>query len=83
MAVPCLTDEGAGVSEGPDLGVRQAGEQCQQGGEEVLVVQKAVLAGAHQHLHKLTHASPELTPLWARGAQGVVHRVLCWGEQEI
>ena len=33
-----LTKQSAGVSEGSDLGVRQPGEQGQQGGEEVLIV---------------------------------------------
>lgn len=33
-----LTKQGTGVSEGSDLGVRQAGQQGQQGGEEVLVI---------------------------------------------
>lgn len=33
-----LTKQGTGVSEGSDLGVRQAGQQGQQGREEVLVI---------------------------------------------
>lgn len=39
-----LTKQGAGVSEGPDLGVRQASEQRKQRREEVLVVNETVLA---------------------------------------
>ena len=64
------------MPEGADLGVREAGEQVQQGAEEVVVVQEAVLAGEHQHLHQLTQSSPEALPLGPQGAQRVVDRLL-------
>lgn len=66
------TEQGAGVSEGSDLGVRQAGEQGQQRGEEELVINDAVLTGAHQNLDKLTQARFETLHLGARDGQRVV-----------
>lgn len=41
-----LTKQGAGVSEGSDLGVREASEQGQQGGEEVFIINEAIPTGA-------------------------------------
>lgn len=37
-----LTEQGAGVSEGPDLGVRQASEQRKQRREDVLIVNETI-----------------------------------------
>lgn len=53
------TQQSAGVSEGSDLGVRQTGEQSQQGGEEVFVVYQAVPTGANQNPNELTQAGFE------------------------
>lgn len=39
-----LTNQGAGVSEGPDLGVGQASEQRQQRREEVFIINEAIPA---------------------------------------
>ena len=68
-----LTEQGAGVSEGSDLRVGQAGEQSQQGGEQVLVKNKAVPTGAHQNPSKLTQAGFETPHLRAWSTQRVVH----------
>lgn len=71
-----LTEQGAGVSEGSDLRVRQASEQRQQGGEEELVINQAILTRPHQDLSKLAQARFETPQLGARGAQRVVCRIL-------
>lgn len=71
-----LTKKGAGVSEGPDLWVRQAGEHGQQGREEELVINKAVLTGTHQNMGKLAQGSFKTPHVWARGAQRIAHWVL-------
>lgn len=42
------------MSEGSDLRVRQAGEQGQQGREEVFIINEAILTGTHQNLSKFT-----------------------------
>lgn len=68
-----LTKQGTGVSEGSDLGVRHAGEQSQQGGEEVLIKNEAIPTGAHQNPSKLAQAGFESPQLGAWGAQRVVH----------
>lgn len=68
-----LTKQGTGVSEGSDLGVRQAGEQGQQGGEEVFVINEAIPTGAHQNPNKLAQAGFETLKLGAWSAQRVVH----------
>lgn len=64
------------MSEGSDLGVRQPGEQGQQGGEEVLIINETVPTGAHQNLSKLTQASFEALQLRTWCAQRVIHRIL-------
>ena len=69
------------MSESSDLGVRHAGEQRQQRGEEVLVINQAVLTGAHQNPGELAQAGSETPQLRAGGAQRVVHCVL-WGRRE-
>lgn len=68
-----LTKQGAGMSEASDLGVRQAGEQGQQGGEEVFIINEAIPTGAHQNLSKLAQAGFETLQLGAWSAQRVVH----------
>lgn len=67
-----LTKQRTCVPEGSDLGVGQAGEQGQQGGEEVLVINDAVLTGAHQNLNELTQAGFEALHHGARDGQRVV-----------
>lgn len=74
-----LTKQGAGVSEGSDLWVREAGEQHQQRGEEELVIDEAVLTGGHQNSGKLTEASPEVFQLVAWRGERVAGRVLGGG----
>lgn len=71
-----LTKQGAGVSEGSDLGVRQPSEHGQQGGEEVLVINETIPTGAHQNPSKLAQAGFETLQLRAWSAQRVVHRIL-------
>ncbi len=63
-----LTKQGTGVSEGSDLGVRQAGEQGQQRGEEVLIINEAISTGAHQNPSKLAQAGFETLQLGAWSA---------------
>lgn len=70
------------MPEGPDLGVREADEQVQQGAEEVVVVQEAVLAGGHQDPHQLKQTHPKALPLGPRGAQRVVGRLLAHEEDD-
>lgn len=77
-----LTKQGTGVSEGSDLGVRQTSEQGQQGGEKVLVIDEAILTGAHKNPSKLEQASFETLQLGAWGAQRVVHGVLEDGRKQ-
>lgn len=74
--IDVLTKKGTGVSEGSDLGVRQTGEQGQQGGEEVLVINEAIPTGAHQNPSKLAEAGFEMLQLGAWTAQRVVHWIL-------
>ncbi len=68
-----LTKQGAGVSEGSDLGVRQTGEKSQQGREEELVINDAILTGVHKNPNKLAQACLKTLQLGARGAQRVAH----------
>lgn len=67
-----LTKQRAGVSEGSDLGVRQAGEHGQQRGEEVFIINEAILTQAHQNLSKLAQAGFETPLLGAVSRQRVV-----------
>lgn len=55
-----LTNQGTGVSEGSDLGVREAGEQSQQRGEEVLIINEAIPTRSHEDPNKLTQAGFEM-----------------------
>lgn len=68
-----LTNQGTGVSEGSDLGVRQAREQVQQGGEEVLIKNEAIPTGPREDPNKLAQAGFETPQLGAWRAQRVVH----------
>lgn len=71
-----LTKEGAGVSEGPDLGIRQANKQRKQSREEVVVVNETILAGVHQKLGKLTQARFKALELGTWSGQWIAHRIL-------
>lgn len=64
------------MPEGSDLRVRHAGEEGQQGGEKVFVVNEAISTGAHQKPSKFTKAGFEAFELGSWGAEGVVHRIL-------
>lgn len=68
-----LTKQSTGVSECSDLGVRQAGEQGQQGRKEVLIVNEAIPTGVHQNPSKFTQAGFETLQQGAWSAQRVVH----------
>lgn len=64
------------MPEGPDLGVRQPGEQSQQGREDVLVINDAVTTGAHKDPGKLGETGFEMLHLRAWSAERVVPRSL-------
>lgn len=71
-----LTKQSAGVSECSDLGVRQAGEQGQQGRKEVLIINEAIPTGVHQNPSKFAQAGFETLQQGAWSAQRVVHWLL-------
>lgn len=77
---PCcgssLTSQRAGVPEGADLRVGEAGEQRDHRVHHVLVVDDAVLALPDQHPDELAEVGAELLPLRPRHGQGVITTVL-------
>lgn len=71
-----LTSQRAGVPEGPDLRVGEAGEQRDHRVHHVLVVDDAVLALPDQHPDELAEVGAELLPLRPRHGQGIITTVL-------
>lgn len=60
-----LTSQGTSMTEGADLGIREANEQGDKVIHRKAIIEEAVLALIDQCLHKLTEASLELLPGWA------------------
>lgn len=71
-----LTSQRAGVPEGADLWVREAGEQRDHRVHHVLVVDDAVLALPDQHPDELAEVGAELLPLRPGHGQGIIATVL-------
>lgn len=67
-----LTSQGASVTEGTDLGVREASEQGNEVVHREAIVKEAVLALVDQCPHKFTKTSLELLPGWTWSCQGIV-----------
>ncbi len=68
-----LTKQSTGVSESSDLRIRQTSEKGQQGGEEVFIINDAILTGTHKNSSKLAEASFKTFELRAWSAQRVVY----------